>query len=838
MDAIQMASAREHTVPLTASASMTPVQARPVSADGLGPQRHSIAGSRSPDLRPGARNSSRLGAVVEEDPGLKLRSPQVDIRTAMPSMSPRVDTDRLMSAPMMKGRKEVARRESHGGSFTVPGGGATASSQAMISTSQGTGGSDSSSLASTWVLETLKKSLLQEAVANPKGSMTGPCLPAGVPDMVQELRQIRQEMRRESEARKQLGTNLDSLLQEERKRRDEAIRTSQSLREQCESRLEQRWHTTVKEESALRRAVESHLEARLGAMQREVRLEVGAAATQTQQVLSEFGHFRDNIRQELDLQKLEISNATADLSRLVDQLRTQARGEVTSPTASSSITEGLVRAEVRRQLNERSSEAVPGVTSVPPGELQALASRVEHLEKALEAEATSRHEEATKLLSTFHELVAGGRQRHDEALQEVEKRLQAKLDTAVAEAKAVQEAAETHSRSQAAEMQATREREETYMLLLKSFDEKIPEERLKVQALLAEQQVHLETTTKDLEKQLQASLEASVASFVERSSKELMTNRQDLLELREELQEVARSSREGLDKAVSRLSRPPAADAPGPELETGAKANPLLPDLQDVQRLIDGHTKLREELWVDVDRVRNELRLESSSRKDDVQGVRSSVDRIREQVMGMSSLPASGGAATGLSGTSAEELRAAVAAERLAREDGDDRCMQQVRELLGDERQKRVSDISALELRVQSEEQTLFVESGKREERDRDILSQLTNVFQELDSVKLQMTGTAAQQRQKLDELSRTQATQAAQAAQGAVAQVNPPHQVPSTVPKLAPRGSGSPMNSGFVTPTGINVRPAPAGHPVRVGQAPHLQWPAGLRAHSPSGGN
>ena len=48
---------------------------------------------------------------------------------------------------------------------------------------------------------------------------------------------------------------------------------------------------------------------------------------------------------------------------------------------------------------------------------------------------------------------------------------------------------------------------------------------------------------------------------------------------------------------------------------------------------------------------------------------------------------------------------------------------------------------------------------------------------QELDSVKLQMTGTAAQQRQKLDELSRTQATQAAQAAQGAVAQVNPPHQ-------------------------------------------------------------
>lgn len=37
----------------------------------------------------------------------------------------------------------------------------------------------------------------------------------------------------------------------------------------------------------------------------------------------------------------------------------------------------------------------------------------------------------------------------------------------------------------------------------------------------------------------------------------------------------------------------------------------------DVQRLIDGQTKLREELWNDVDRVRNELRMETASRKED-----------------------------------------------------------------------------------------------------------------------------------------------------------------------------------------------------------------------------
>lgn len=38
----------------------------------------------------------------------------------------------------------------------------------------------------------------------------------------------------------------------------------------------------------------------------------------------------------------------------------------------------------------------------------------------------------------------------------------------------------------------------------------------------------------------------------------------------------------------------------------------------DVHRLIDGQTKLREELWNDVDRVRNELRMETASRKEDL----------------------------------------------------------------------------------------------------------------------------------------------------------------------------------------------------------------------------
>ena len=106
------------------------------------------------------------------------------------------------------------------------------------------------------------------------------------------------------------------------------------------------------------------------------------------------------------------------------------------------------------------------------------------------------------------------------------------------------------------------------------------------------------------------------------------------------------------------------------------------PEATDVQRLIDGQTKLREELWQDVDRVRNELRLEAIARKEDVQGVRSSVDRMREQAL------------EGQGILVTDDVRAALAAERVAREQGDERCMEEMRDMVREERQKREKDPS------------------------------------------------------------------------------------------------------------------------------------------------
>ncbi|CAK9015002.1 unnamed protein product [Durusdinium trenchii] len=592
------------------------------------------------------------------------------------------------------------------------------------------------------VVETLRRQLIMDGLTT--RSSTNPSLP--ISDSNQDVRILRQEIKMEVEARKQMGLQIEALVQAEGKRREEAVRQQQHQAEQAESRLEQRWHSTVKEESALRRAVESHIEARLVAMQREVRLEVGSAASQTQQVLSEFGHFRDSIRQELEMQKLEISSASADLSRLVEQLRVQSRGE-TAVVNAESITDTLVRAEVRRQLSERSMEGQGNASTFA---MNAISSRVDLLEKNLETECFCRQEEGSKLLATvqeilptIHERIDAARQRQEDSLQELEKRLQEQLTAASSQVRALQQELGVEREQRQSSLQhEVKEREEVLLMVLKTLEEKIQAEHRVIEEKMAGMQISAPNASAEaLERQLQASIESSVANFVERSSKELMTTRQDLLELREELQEVSRSSKESLDMAITRLSRAPLTATTGDR-----------PGVEDVQRLIDGQTKLREELWNDVDRVRNELRMETAARKEEVQGVRFSVDRIREQFLGHP-VP-SGDTAAGLLPT--DDVRAALVAERMAREQGDERCMEEMRDMIREERQRREKEYSALDLRMQSEEQTHFVESGKREERDRDIVSQISAVSEDLETVKLQMTN-ASQQRQQLEELQKAQ---------------------------------------------------------------------------------
>ena len=71
--------------------------------------------------------------------------------------------------------------------------------------------------------------------------------------------------------------------------------------------------------------------------------------------------------------------------------------------------------------------------------------------------------------------------------------------------------------------------------------------------------------------------------------------------------------------------------------------------------------------------------------------MRSSVDRLREQV---ALHPGASGNGTNSSSPllATDDVRAALAAERMAREQGDERCLEEMRDMVREERQKREKD--------------------------------------------------------------------------------------------------------------------------------------------------
>ncbi|CAE8681538.1 unnamed protein product [Polarella glacialis] len=604
---------------------------------------------------------------------------------------------------------------------------------------------------SSWVVQALQRTFAREDRSSPGSTEFG----MSEAQLGMELRMLRQELRAEAEVRKQGCSRLEVMVQDETRQREEAVSREAAQRDEAASRLEQHWHGMVKEESAVRRAVESHLEARLAAVQREVRLEIGTANSQNQQLSSSVAQLRDSLRRELDSQRMEISTASFELAKLMDKLKHEGRGHgsldgekpaLDMPSAEL-ITESLVRAEVRRQLAEVNISAMSGLHEEPPTSSAAIVNqaqaseRLSRLETMLGREVLDREEADSKLLASLHELASESRRSLERGQLDLEQRLQAKTEIASADARSARQECKEEQRQRKESVEhEVKEREETCFMLLKSLEDKIYMERKRFDDQLQE----IRTGSEDglyaheqvVQRQLQATLEATVGSVVERSTKELLTTRQDLLELREELQDGLRAERERREQAITRLSAPMSARGEGSS-NVG---------------VLQSQVKFREELLTDLDAVREELRREALTRKEDVQGVRSSLDRVREQVTGLQFVPPGTPADEASASAHLSGLRAALAAEIQAREEADDLCMSTVQELVREERQSRERGYQALELRVQSEEQTIFVESGKREERDRDILAQMAKVDEELDTVKRQVVGSL-QQRHLLDDM-------------------------------------------------------------------------------------
>jgi len=120
------------------------------------------------------------------------------------------------------------------------------------------------------------------------------------------------------------------------------------------------------------------------------------------------------------------------------------------------------------------------------------------------------------MINMFQEISAEARQHQDAMISELEQRLQGKLEQLSEE---VQQEV-TQRRTLLAK--ESKDREETCMAILKSLEDQLGS---------------VEESLRRHEKELQRSLEATAATFAEKNTKEMMTTRQDVLELREELQD-------------------------------------------------------------------------------------------------------------------------------------------------------------------------------------------------------------------------------------------------------------------------------------------------------------
>lgn len=631
--------------------------------------RHSSVDQASPLQMRGSAPGPRLGMVAEEEAsraGPRGPSPQRPAslqpggKGGVQAQAPTESRLQYLESELasftskmseMRNAAEALQEEVRVVRPSLDGTGKAPSSAATSIGPPNNGGSDEMDSEATggWVLDALKKVLAdrerQGSVLSPQHSAS-----ATTPSecLMQEMRALRNDVRLEAEARKQLNVKMEAMLLDEKKKRDEVIRQALVQREEQDSKIEQRWQAQLKEESSLRRAVESHLEARLVALQREARMEAGNAANQAQQAVGEFTQMRERLQQEINAQKLEIGNASADLARLIDEVRNHGGAvKADSGIPSAEITENLVRAEVRRQLAERPAEANL-VTSL---ELQAVSTRLERLEQALANEATSRQEESTKSISMLHELTNELGRSQMQAMRDFEESFKTKLNAAMSEAQGAQQscAEERQLRRQQLAKEA-KERGDSFLILAKTVEDKHSTEVKQFQKLLADQRLSFEQQLRGHDRELQSTMEMSVANFVEKHSQEVVSARQDLLELREEFQEAIRNKQ--FDQASVTTKG-------------------------ELQRLVEGQTKL----WATLDQVRQDM------------GENQQKEMMVRQQSGS-------GVLTGLSNLDIEEIRTQLAAERLAREQGDDRCMENARDMVIEEERKRGREIQALENRI------------------------------------------------------------------------------------------------------------------------------------------
>lgn len=559
--------------------------------------------------------------------------------------------------------------------------------------------------------------------------------------------------------------------------REEAMAREASRREELLQRLEQRLDQCWHGERSDRRSLELRTDAQVAALQRELRETVANATVREQAMSSTVAQWRESIRQELQQHRMDVKEVHEELAKTCTRLAQEfqhlrsrpasadGRAPVTLSLAGTDAWREQIRRQVDEELKARNLEPETAISRLYDR------NRLERLDEMLQREVVARQETEQRLLSTVQEMVRSG---HASLEQRVSERLLV-ASTAAGSPAAGSRSPEAEARlmQDVAGLQATVT--ESLAETRRTCEAAVQAERRRCEeALCAHEQV-VQSYISNVSGKLEATVANVVDNVVQRSSQGLLTTRQDVLDLRAEFnvklgteaqeREKLRAVFQQLQEAHSRQGALPQLQVDSPEWRS------LTEEQMRMRREVDKQTErisnVQHDFEAEVTRLSAESQGDSVGRREELSKLWVELGQLREQ-----------NAATACFSSDVEDLAAAIAREEVRRQlaleratilvprpqddnfrkevlasleseaqlrkAAEDRLTMDMRGLIQEERHAREREHLALRSRLDQAEENIFADSGKREERDRDLRTMMRKVAEDLNVVKRQ-TGQAPQ---------------------------------------------------------------------------------------------
>lgn len=501
----------------------------------------------------------------------------------------------------------------------------------------------------------------------------------------------------------------------------EAVVREAGRREEGEARVSQQLHN----ESAHRRAMEVHLETKLSLQQRELQAEVTRTTSRDQELSEALAQLREDLQTKINSHRQEIKQLHEECAITREKLACRpSEAGISGISRERNVQE--LQTEVRRQVEEH----------------------VQRLDSAISREVISRKEGDATLSAAVQEARL--------SQQTLEYRLKEQLSAAAssnAGRLGVPASLDT-TRAESCE-RGLLEVKENCRMLNTSFEQKLEEVFRKCKELVQAEQrrceealcAHESVVQSMVTDKLGETVFSVVDSVVQRGAQGLLTTRQDVLDLRTEFSDQLRAESKERERAVADALKVMQQSQVERPTEQGVKPDllPLVDQQANRQRVLESELERlganQQDVHAELAQLRANGQAEGAARRKEVSELCQEVVRLRDQLGAKLAAHSGGGPAKPFEVSDAarcREVRQQVVAlmESEMPRKIEQKITAEVRGLLNEHRDLHERGIQSVKVRMDMAEQSIFIDSGKREERDRDIACLIAKVQEELNQVK------------------------------------------------------------------------------------------------------